>query len=118
MARGYSNFLGLSTTTTPGAFERIFLTSSAVNFLLCLDIDRFGVAIEDRHPHRCGGHPDGIVLHDLLRLVDHLHLFFGVTVVQEDVDMGEAVEGDLMGIDLLLDLLLVVDGEDLGSPVP
>ena len=71
------------------------------------------MAVEDRDPDRCRRHRDGVVLHDLLRLVDHLHLFLRVAVVKEDVDVGKTVKGYLMRIDLLLDLLLFVDGQDL-----
>ena len=44
-------------------------------------------------------------MHDLLRLDDHLPLFFGGAVVQEDVDLRDAVERDavreLLDVELL-----------------
>src|SRR3990172_2438597 len=61
------------------------------------------MAPEYRHANGGGSDPDGIVFHDLLRLVHHLHLFPGVAVVQKGVDVREAVESDLVRIDLCLD---------------
>ena len=43
------------------------------------------------------------VTEDLARLPDHLHLFLGVPVVLEGIDVRQHVEGDLPGIDLRLD---------------
>ena len=65
-----------------------------------LDIDRFGVADEDRHANAGGGHED-LRVEDLLGLDHHLPLFLGGAVIHEDVDLGNDVEGDLLG-ELLL----------------
>jgi len=55
------------------------------------------MAVEDWHPHRGCSDLDRIIFHDLLRFVHHFHFFFGIAIVEEDVDMGKAVKSDLMG---------------------
>ena len=70
--------------------------------VLELDIDRLRVADEHRHAHAGGGELD-LGIEDLLGLDHHLPLFLGVAVLHEDVDMGDDVEGDLLGELLGLD---------------
>ena len=68
-----------------------------------LDVDRLGVATQDRHAHARRGDRDVGQVHDLAGLHDHLPLFLGEPVVHEDVDMRDHVEGDLLGELLRLD---------------
>ena len=82
--------------TTPGAFDKISLTWSAVNFFSVSILTGFRMAVEDGNPHRRCRDSDGIVLHNLLRLIHHFDLFFGITVVKEDIDVGQAVKGNLV----------------------
>src|SRR3546814_9429116 len=60
---------------------------------------------EHRHAHAGGGDLD-LRIEDLLRLDRHLPLFLGRAVVHEDVDMGDDVEGDLLGEALALDRIV------------
>ena len=55
--------------------------------------------------HAHGGRRDAqrVVLHDFLRLVDHLHLLFRIEVVHEDVDLRDEVERDLIVLRQLAD---------------
>ncbi len=75
-----------------------------VEEVLGLDVHRLGMADEDRHPNAGRGDLDRGV-HDLLGLGDHLPFLLGRAVLHEDVDMGNDVEGDLLRVDLGLDLL-------------
>ena len=54
------------------------------------------MADEHRDAHAGGVHLD-VGIEDLLHLDRHLPFFLGVTVVHEDVDMRDDVEGDLLG---------------------
>ena len=56
--------------------------------------------VEHGDAHTGGGHADIRVLHNFGGFQNHLHLFLGVFVVQKDVDVRQAVEGDAMGIGL------------------
>ena len=62
------------------------------------------VADEHRHAHAGGRHLD-LGIEDLLGLGHHLPFLARVAVLHEDVDVGNAVEGDLLGELLGLDLL-------------
>ena len=70
--------------------------------MLELDIDRFRMADEDRHPHASGGELD-LGVEDLLRLRHHLPFFLREAGVQELVDVRDHVEGDAFGKFLGLD---------------
>ena len=72
------------------------------NRLPGFDIDGFGMAIKNRNPHGGCRNADGIIFQDFSRFVDHLHLFFGIPVVQERINVRQTVESDWMGIDLAL----------------
>ena len=85
---------------TPGAFSSSSRGLGGRQLAARLDVHRLGMAEEHRHAHRRRIHPDGRVAHDLLGLPEHLHLFLGVAVVLELVDLRHAVEGDLLGDDL------------------
>ena len=71
------------------------------------------MAVEDGHAHAGGGHLDVGIIHDLHGFVDHLHLFLGVFVVKEDIDVRDAVEGDAVRIDVHLGVLQVEHLADL-----
>ena len=58
--------------------------------------DGLAVAAERGNTH-AGGADIGISVHDFLGLVVHLHLFLGIAVVGEDVNLGDDIEGQLMG---------------------
>ena len=62
---------------------------------LRLHPDGLGVGAEHRHAHACGAHTHVGRVHYLARLVEHLHLFLGVAVVGEHVDVGDDVAGEL-----------------------
>ncbi len=76
-----------------------------------LDGDRLGVADEHRDAHTGGDHLD-VRVEDLAGLDHHLPLLLGRPVLHELVDVGDAVEGDLLGELLRLDR--VVDEARLG----
>ena len=59
------------------------------------------MAEEYRHTRAGGRDLDRGIVEDLHGLVDHLHFFLGVVVVQEDVDVRQHVEGDAVGIHLV-----------------
>src|SRR5690606_3750402 len=69
-----------------------------------LDVDRLGVAIEHRHPHHRGVHPDAVA-EDPARLGDQLHFLAGVAVGVELAPVRDHVEGDLHRIDVRARLL-------------
>src|SRR3990167_2498687 len=60
-----------------------------------LDVHRFGMTVVDGDAHGRRIHLDGVVAEDLARFPDQLHLFLGVTVGLEVVDVRDQVEGDL-----------------------
>src|SRR3989338_3410105 len=64
--------------------------------LLGLYINALRMGIEDRDPDTGRAHSDRVIPHYLPRLMDHLHLFFGVGVLQEDVYLGYEVKGYLV----------------------
>ena len=88
---------GSSRTVRPGAFDQTLAGRLGGDRPLGLDQDRLAVAVEDRDPHAGRADVDRVVPHDLAGLVDHLHLFLGVAVGQEVVDLGDAVERDRVG---------------------
>ena len=57
------------------------------------------MAVKYRYPY-CGGGDFDIRLHDLAGLVDQLHLFVGIAVVAEGIDLRQTVESDAMGVNL------------------
>ena len=74
------------------------------------------MAIVNRNTHCGSGHPDIVVMHDLVGFVDHFHFFLGIAVVQKIVDMGQAVVGDRVWVKLvfgalyaLLQILVALD---------
>ena len=81
------------------------------------------MAAQHGHAHAGGSNLDAVVAEDLLGFDDHLPLFLGVALgdvvevvaVDEDVDVGDAVEGDLMGEGFGLEVLAgeVLAGLDL-----
>ena len=98
-------------TVMPGA-PRSAPSASSRDGILELDIDRLGMADEDRHAH-AGRRDRDIGIEDLARLHLHLPLLLGRAVGHEDVDMGDAVEGDLLGEALAVDRRIGVDGAGL-----
>ena len=60
------------------------------------------MAHEDRHADGRGADPQLGQVEDLAALGDELPLFLGVAVGQEDVDLGQDVERDRVGIDMRL----------------
>ena len=58
-----------------------------------------GVADEYRHPHGRAGETQVRQMQDLAALGDDLPLLAGVAVLQEDVDLGQGVEGDRVRVD-------------------
>src|SRR3546814_17281910 len=65
------------------------------NLVFELDIDRFGMANEDRHANAGGGELDCRVQY-LLGFHHHLPFFLGRSIVQEDAAVGDDVEGNLL----------------------
>jgi hypothetical protein len=90
-----------------------------------LHVDRLRVAHEDGHAHGRARDAQVRQMQDLATLGDDLPLFAGVAVLQEDVDLGQGVEGDRVRVDRG-DLRLARDvGADLrlelgsaSAPVP
>ena len=80
----------------PGARSSSARTSLRADLAPGLDVHCLGVTEEDRHPDGGGIHLDRLVTEDLPRLPHHLHLFLGVTVLLEVVDVGHDIEGDLL----------------------
>jgi hypothetical protein len=56
---------------------------------------------EDRHPHAGGDDRQAWHTQDLAGLVAHLDLFAGMAVADEDVDLRQALECDLVRIDVV-----------------
>ena len=56
----------------------------------------FGVAAHHRNADASGAHFD-VGVHDLARFVVHLHLFLRISVVGEDIDLGNDVVSQLIG---------------------
>jgi len=54
------------------------------------------MARKDRYTHTGGRYLDRIIPHDLLSLLDHLPLLFGVVVFLKHVDLGDDIESYLM----------------------
>ena len=79
-----------------GGFAQDILGLFGAQLVLELDIDRFAVADENRHPHASGGDLD-LGVHDLLGFDHHLPFFLGRSVIQEAVDMRDHIERDLLG---------------------
>ena len=71
------------------------------------------MAMNDRDADGRGRYSNGRIFHDLLGLIDHFHLFFGVAVLQENVDLRQAVKGNLVWVNLFLNLLRIQDGAGL-----
>ena len=65
--------------------------------LLEFDVDGLAVPVIDGDAHRGRGDLEGLIVQDLLGLLDHLPFLFGVAVVEEDVDVGEHIERDGVG---------------------
>ena len=69
-----------------------------------LDVDALAVAAQDGHAHAGRSDLDAVVLKDLLGFDNHLPLFFGIALghvievvpLNKDVDVRDAVEGDLV----------------------
>ncbi len=59
------------------------------------EADGFGMATECRNADAGRGAAD-VAVHDLLRFVEHLHLFLGVAVVGEHVNVRDEVVGELV----------------------
>ena len=66
------------------------------------------MADEHRHAHAGRGHLD-VGIENLAGLGRHLPFLLGRAVVHEDVDMRDAVEGDLLGELFLLDGIVDID---------
>ena len=69
-------------------------------FVLSLDVDGLGMADIHRDANRRRGHVDRVIAHDLPRLIQHLHLFLRVAGGQKVVNVRQAIEGDLVRIDV------------------
>src|SRR5262249_33988122 len=67
--------------------------------------DGRGVGDEGRHAHAGRRDGDRRVVHDLARLVDHLHLFGRVALVLPGADLGDQVEGDRVRVNLRLEAI-------------
>ena len=65
------------------------------------------MAAKDRDTHGRGRDPERRFAQNFPGLVDHFQLFLGVTAIREDIDVGNAVEGDLMRELFLFDFLSV-----------
>jgi len=63
------------------------------------------VGAHDGQTHTGNADTDSRGVEDLLGLVDHLHLFFVVAILQDRRVMAEEVHSQLIGEDLSLDLL-------------
>ena len=55
-----------------------------------------------RNPHRCSRNPDAVILQYFASFVDHLHLFFGIAVVEKSIDMGQTVKRNAVRINIFL----------------
>lgn len=93
---GYKLLAGSSITVMPGAASSAARASSTVNRTLEFNVDGFTVATKDGDADTGCGNLDIVITHDFLGFDNHLPLFLGGIVFQELIDMGNAVEGDLM----------------------
>ena len=64
------------------------LQLSQIIGLFKFQVNAFTMAIIDRNTDGSRRHPDGGVMENFMRLIDHLHFLFGIAVIQEHVDMG------------------------------
>ncbi len=75
------------------------------------DGDGVGAVDGDAHAGHAGA--EAGVVHDFSSFVFHFHFFLGVAGGEEGIDVGEDVEGDLVGVDLAGDGLVFGDLVDL-----
>ena len=80
--------------------------------ILEFDVHGFRMTDEHGHPHASRRELD-LRIENLLRLGDHLPLFLGRSVIHEDVDLGNKVEGDALGELLRLDRIRHEHGASL-----
>src|SRR5690606_24436620 len=85
------------------------------DLLAGFDVHCFGVRVEHWYAYTGGVHQDLWVFQNLLGFPNHLHLFLGVAVVLEHVDLRDHVEGDLLRIDADLWLAAVQQLRGLGG---
>ena len=91
-------FGGTSVADATAMLRTISIDVGQVVVLLELYVDGLAVTAGDGHADCGGSHLDAVVPEYLAGLVDHLHLFLGVSVVEEYVDVGKDVAVDLVGI--------------------
>ena len=72
-----------------------------------LDVHGLRVTIEYRDPHGGRAHPDGLIFHYFLGFMDHFHFFFSIAIFEKTADVGEAVEGNSVWINLRFGFLKV-----------
>src|SRR5690606_23007045 len=93
---GVTAILALVVKHDAGSLAQDALRLLSRQLVLEFDIDRLGVTDEHRYTHAGRGDLD-LGVEDLLRFDDHLPLFLRRAVVEELVDVGDDVEGDLLG---------------------
>ncbi|MFM1945333.1 MAG: hypothetical protein RI897_4315 [Verrucomicrobiota bacterium] len=74
-----------------------------------LGADGDGVGAVDGDADAGDAGPEGWVVHDFPTFVFHFHFFPGVAGGEEGIDVGEDVEGDLVGVDFAGDGLVICD---------
>ncbi len=102
--------VGFATVDNDNAFGFRPRFYSPFNTDRLLGLDPGGLAVGPQNGNTHTGGADSYIrrMHDLARLVEHLHLFLGISVVGEDVDMGNDIESELM--DKFLDFHLPAGG--------
>src|SRR5690606_32876990 len=94
--RDVAAVLALVDDEAAGRFAQDVAGLFLVEDVLDVDVDRVGMAAEDRRTHAGRGDLD-LRVHDLLGLGDHLPFLARRAVFHEAVDVRDDVEGNLLG---------------------
>ncbi len=87
------------------------------DLLLGFNQNTFAVAILDRHTHTRGTYLNRVIAEDLAGLKDHLHFLARVAFVLERTDLGNQVERNRMGEDLVLVIFFFEERAAAGDQV-
>ncbi len=84
------------------------------DFLFRFYVDGFAVAVKYRNTNARRRDFDIGVFKNLIGFVDHFHFFFGIVVVEENVDMRQAVESNAVRVNGVFRFYAVEELADLG----
>ena len=73
-----------------------FLDFIGGDMIFGLNVDGFRMAPDNRYADSGRRNGDGVVVENLMGFVHHLHFFLGIFVVQEHINLGDYVVGDLV----------------------